>query len=119
MIVKSTETIDKEIEIVKKQFGNVESIIGELACKTGRHRLVHRELRTFTWFVGFMIFSRAEEGATNYDLGFKKEYDNFRLGDDTSDADDLLKWACLYWIYCNNWFESEEYKKLEEMELEE
>lgn len=114
--VKSTEIIDKEIENVKKQFDNVESIIGELACETGRHRLVHRELRTFTWFVGFMIFSRAEEGASDYDLKFKKEYVNFRLGEG-SDAEDLYKWACLYWIYCNNWFESEEYKKLEEMEF--
>lgn len=112
MTVKTTEMINIEINEVKKEYNNVESIIGELACKNNRHRLVHRELRTFDWFVSFMIFSRAEEGATDYDMQFKQEYDNFTLNNDL-DAEDLLDWACLYWIYCNNWFESEEYKKLE------
>lgn len=112
MEVKTTEMIDKEIEEVEKQFNSVEEIIGRLACETGRHRLVHRELRTFTWFVGFMIFSKTEPSNDDYDCKFKKAYDNFRLGDDTTDAEDLFKWACLYWIYNQNWFETDEYKKL-------
>ena len=112
MIVKTTEQINEEIEEVKKQFNSVEEIIGRLACEMGRHRLVHRELRTFTWFVGFMIFSRTEPNNEDYDCKFKKAYNNFKLDDDCSDADDLFKWACLYWIYNECWQQTDEYKKV-------
>ena len=108
-MIKTTEEIDKEIEQVKEQFDSVEEIIGELAAENGRCRLVHRELRTFTWFVAFMIFSRAEEDGYESDFKFKQEYDNFRLGNESSDAEDLFKWACLYYIY-NQWFEYREGK---------
>ena len=46
---------------------SVEEIIGEIADENGRHRLVHRELRTFTWFVSFMIFSKIES-EDDYDM---------------------------------------------------
>ena len=114
MTVKTTEEIDKEIEEVKNQFNNVEEIIWQLANEGGRHRLVHRELRSFTWFVGMMIFSKISELNDEFDSNFKKTYDNFRLGDG-SDADDLFKWACLYWIYNKEWEKTEEYKEISEI----
>ena len=113
-MIKTTEEIDKEIEQVKEQFDSVEEIIGELAAENGRHRLVHRELRTFTWFVAFMIFSRAEEDGYESDLKFKQEYGNFRLGNESSDAEDLFKWACLYWIYNKEFEKTDEYNELME-----
>lgn len=102
MTEKTTEEIDKEIEEVKNRFNSVEEIIGQLASESGRNHLVHRELRTFTWFVGMMIFSKISEISDEFDSNFKKTYDNFRLGEG-SNADDLFKWACLYWIYNKEW----------------
>ena len=115
MTVKTTEEIDKEIQQVMNQFDNVEDIIGQLAAESGRNRLVHRELRTFTWFVHFIIFSKAEENAEDFDLKFKRTYDNFRLGDDIDNAYDLYKWACLYYIYNKEFEKTDEYKKLSEI----
>ena len=112
MRVKTTEEIDKEIQQVMNQFDNVEEIIGQLAAESGRNRLVHRELRTFTWFVGFMIFSRAEETIDDFDLRFKKTYNNFRLGDEIDNAYDLYKWACLYYIYNKEFEKTDEYNEL-------
>lgn len=111
MTEKTTEMIDKEIEKVMNKFESVEDIIGRIADENGRHGLVHRELRTFTWFVAFMIFSKVES-EDDYDMKFKREYDNFRLGNDVSSADDLFKWACLYRIYNEKWYETDEYKHL-------
>ena len=80
MTEKTTEMIDKEIEKVTVKFDCVEDIIGRLALENGRKYLVHRELRTVNWFVGFMIFgARKEEAVDDFDLKFKNEYDNFRL----------------------------------------
>ena len=114
MTIKTTEEIDKEIEEVQNRFENVEEIIGQLAMEGGRHRLVHRELRSFTWFVGMMIFSKASELKDEFDSNFKKTYDNFRLGDG-SDAEDLFKWACLYYIYNKKWEETDEYKEISDI----
>lgn len=115
MTEKTTEMIDKEITEVMNQFECVEDIIGRIAIKNGRHGLVHRELRTFTWFVGYMIFGReSDEVEDDFDTKFKKEYDNFRLGDN-GDAYNLYKWACLYWIYDKKWEETDEYKELSEI----
>ena len=114
MTVKTTDEIDKEIEKVQNQFDNVEEIIGQIAMEMGRHRLVHRELRTFTWFVGMMIFSKISELNDEFDSNFKKTYDAFRLGEG-SDADDLFKWACLYWIYNKEWEKTDEYKEISEI----
>ena len=97
---------------MKNRFNNVEQIIGQLASESGRNHLVHRELRSFTWFVGMMIFSRVSELADDFDKQFKKEYDNFRLGKNTDNADDLFKWACLYWIYNKEWEKTDEYKEV-------
>lgn len=114
MTVKTNEMIHDEINEVKKEFANVEQIIGRVACEGGRHHLVYRELRSFTWFVGMMIFSKVAELSDDFDKSFKKEYDNFCLTGD-SDAEDLFEWACLYWIYNKKWEETDEYKELEEM----
>ena len=113
MSAKTTEQIDKEIQEVMNKFENVECIIGQLAGENGRNRLVHRELRDFAWFVSFMIFSKAEKGADDFDVKFKREYDNFRLGEDRDNAYDLYKWACLYWIYNKELEKTDEYKQLE------
>lgn len=115
MSAKTTEQIDKEIQDVMNKFENVECIIGQLAGENGRNRLVHRELRDFTWFVFFMIFSNVEKDADDFGIRFKRKYDNFRLGDDTDNAYDLYKWACLYWIYNKEWEKTYEYKRLEEI----
>lgn len=112
MTEKTTEMIDKEIEKVTVKFDCVEDIIGRLALETGRKYLVHRELRTFNWFVNFMIFgARKEKAVDDFDLKFKNEYDNFRLNN-TNTSDDLYKWACLYYIYCKTWQETDEYKRI-------
>lgn len=114
MTIKTTEEINKEIGEVQNRFNNVEEIIGQLAMEGGRHRLVHRELRSFTWFVGMMIFSKISELNDEFDANFKKTYDAFKLGEG-SDADDLFKWACLYWIYNKEWEKTDEYKKISEI----
>lgn len=99
MTEKTTEMIDKEIEKVTVKFDCVEDIIGRLALENGRKYFVHRELRTFNWFVNFMIFgARIKQAVDDFDLKFKNEYDNFRLNN-TNTSDDLYKWACLYYIY--------------------
>lgn len=115
MTVKTTEEIDKEIQQVMNKFDNVEDIIGQLAAESGRNKLVHRELRTFTGFVGFMIFSKAEENAEDFDLKFKKTYDNFKLGKEVDNAYDLYKWACLYYIYNKEFEKTDESKELSEI----
>ena len=112
-MIKTTEMIDDEIDTVKCMFGSVEEIIGELADENGRKYLVHRELRTFSWFVGYMIFAKWEE-LDGYELEFKKEYDSFRTSNEGDSAEDLFDWACLYWIYNEKWKQTDEYKKLEE-----
>ena len=112
MTDKTIEMIDKEIKKVMNMFDSVEDIIGRIADENGRARLVHRELQTFTWFVSFMIFSKVETINDEFDFKFKKEYSNFRLDDDCTSADDLFKWACLYYIYNEKWYETDEYKKL-------
>ena len=115
MTEKTTEEIDKEIEEVKNRFNSVEEVIGQLASESGRNHLVHRELRSFTWFVGMMIFSKiSEELDDEFVSNFKKTYDNFRLGEG-SNADDLFKWACLYWIYNKEWEKTDEYKEVSEI----
>jgi len=115
MTGKTTEMIDEEIQKVMNQFECVEDIIGRLADEGGRNYLVHRELRSFTWFVTYMIFAKEEELSDEFDLKFKKEYGNFCLNSDGDSAYDLYKWACLYWIYNKKWEETDEYKELEEM----
>lgn len=115
MSKKTTEMIDEEIQKVMNEFECVEDIIGRLADEGGRHYLVHRELRSFAWFVSFMIFTKEEEISDEFDLKFKKEYGNFCLGSDGDSAYDLYKWACLYWIYNKEWEKTDEYKELEEM----
>lgn len=114
MTVKTTDEIDKEIEEVKNRFNNVEEIIGQLASEGGRNHLVHRELRSFTGFVGMMIFSKHSEINDEFDSNFKKTYDAFKLGEG-SNADDLLKWACLYYIYNKEWEKTDEYKEISEI----
>ena len=115
MTEKTTEMIDEEIAEVMNEFECVEEIIGRLADEGGRKYLVHRELRSFAWFVGFMIFAKEEEISDYFNLKFKKEYDNFRTSSEGDSAYDLFKWACLYWIYNKEWEKTDEYKELEEM----
>lgn len=113
MTEKTTEMIDKEIAEVMNQFESVEDIIGELANLKNRTYLVHRELRSFTWFVALMIWGKCSDD--EFDLNFKKEYDNFCTSSDGDSAYDLFKWACLYWIYNKRWQQTDEYKELEEI----
>lgn len=113
-MIKTTEMIDEEIAEVMNKFDSVEEIIGRLADEGGRKYLVHRELRSFTWFVAYMIWGKLDE-LKGYDLEFKKEYDNFRTSNEGDSAYDLFKWACLYWIYNKRWQQTDEYKELEEI----
>ena len=114
MTEKTTEMIDEEILMVMNKFECVEDIIGRLADENCRKYLVHRELRSFTYFIAYMIWGKLDE-LEGYDLEFKKEYNNFHTSDDGDSAYDLYKWACLYWIYNKKWEKTDEYKELEEM----
>ena len=100
MTEKTTETINKEIEQIQKEFNNVEEILGYTADKNGRKHLIHRELRTFSWFVNFMIFSKEGD---EFDNRFKREYNNFQLDKNVTSKEELFKWACLYYIYDKQW----------------
>lgn len=105
MKVKSREEINKEIAEVKKDYGSVEEIIGDIADQGGRAHLVHRELRDFTYFVSMILFAKAEQ-MSNYDIRFKREYSNFSVNSVYGDtSEDLYNWACLYYIYLK-WYEN-------------
>lgn len=105
-MVLSKEEIDNKLQDVP--FESVEEILGELACEGGRHCLVHRELRSFTFFVGWFIWGKEEEYVDKWcpwNWDFKKEYgENFYAYTEAmDDAEGLYRWACLYWIHENEY----------------
>lgn len=102
MVTLTKEEIDQQIKEVP--FNSVEEIIGELAKDAGRHGLVHRELRSFSAFIVYMIWAEKEDYEDKYcpfSFEFKESYVNFYpYGERTLDDDEALyRWACLYYIH--------------------